>query len=267
MSVSTADPRTRSVAESTNTAYVLADSQPTLGSDPASPKNVSSVRIESRAAVELAGVAHRLGHRWALRGITLRLEAGHIVALVGPNGSGKTTLLRVLATLLVPTRGSGAVFGRDLRTEPDAVREVTAMLGHATGLYDDLTAAENLRFAARMLGSAQALRAVDGALEAVEMAHHAGELVRNLSAGMRRRVALARVMLRRPRLLLLDEPYNSFDEAGVGLVDTLIRETARAGGSALVATHDLARPGGTRFDRIVTLSDGRVIEPAASGRM
>jgi heme exporter protein A len=196
----------------------------------------------------------------------MSVQAGEVVAIVGANGSGKTTLLRLLATLLVPTRGSGQVFGRELRSEADAVRELASMLGHATGLYDDLTAAENLEFASQMLGSTAASSTVEAVLDAVRMSGHADELVRNLSSGMRRRVALARVMLRRPRLLLLDEPYNSFDEGGVELVDGLIRQTARAGGAAIVATHDLGRRGATGFDRVVALSGGRVVESTAARR-
>jgi heme exporter protein A len=252
------------VADSTNIAYVLADPGPSLGSEDGLPADVDTRRTQL-AAVQLGDVAHRLGHRWVLRGITIRVEPGEAVAVIGTNGSGKTTLLRILATLLVPTRGSGQVFGRDLRTEADPVREITAMLGHATGLYDDLTATENLEFASRMLGLAAGPPSVPEVLEAVRMREHSGELVRNLSSGMRRRIALARVMLRRPRLLLLDEPYNSFDESGVGLVDQLIRDTVGAGGAALVATHDLARPGGAQFDRVIALSGGRSSEAMSRG--
>lgn len=217
-----------------------------------------SRNASSSAAVELTDVAQRLGHRWALRGVTLRVESGEVLAVVGPNGSGKTTLLRVVATSLTPTRGSGRVFGRDLVNEADAVRQSTGMLGHATGLYDDLSAVENLRFAQRMYGEPGSAAAIDAVLEAVDMRKHASERVRGLSSGMRRRIALARVMLRRPRLLLLDEPYNTFDAAGVAVVDALIRETARAGGAALVVTHDLARTGGAGHDRVLALDAGRV---------
>jgi heme exporter protein A len=246
------------VSDSTTTAYL--DPDPLARQPAAAPSRASglSPNAASTAAVELTDVAQRLGHRWALRGVTLRVEAGEVLAIVGPNGSGKTTLLRVVATALTPTRGSGRVFGRDLVDEANAVRELTGMLGHATGLYDDLTPAENLDFAQRMYGEPASTAAIDGALQAVGMRKHASERVRGLSSGMRRRVALARLLLRRPRLLLLDEPYNTFDVAGVVIVDALIRETARAGGAALVVTHDLARTAGAGYDRVVTLGAGRV---------
>jgi heme exporter protein A len=207
--------------------------------------------------VELTGLAQRLGTRWALRGVTLRVEAGEIAALVGPNGSGKTTLLRVLATALTPTRGSGRVFGLDLVRDAGPIRELVGMLGHATGLYDDLTVIENLAFSLRMCGLPASASAIAGVLDAVGMRSSARELVRALSSGLRRRVALARLLLRRPRLLLLDEPYNTFDASGVELVDSLVRDTVRAGGAALVVSHDLAR-GDARYDRVIALSGGRI---------
>ncbi len=242
----------------TSTNATLVEPDP-VAPDSASPsRDKSEPRSATPPAAHLVGVAHRLGDRWALRGITLRVDTGETVAVVGPNGSGKTTLLRILATSLVPLRGSGEVFGHDLASDPDAVRRVVAMLGHSTGLYDELTAAENLAFAVRMQGDAPSAGMIDGVLDAVGMLTHGGDRVRTLSSGMRRRIALARLLLRRPRLLLLDEPYNALDAAGVELVDGLIRETASSGGAALVVTHDLGRLA-SQFDRVVTLGAGRVI--------
>jgi heme exporter protein A len=245
------------VPDSTNTAYADVDRR-APGEDAATRPAVEARAALSTPAVELFDVAQRLGGRWALRGVTLQVRTGEVAAIVGPNGSGKTTLLRVVGTALTPTRGSGRVFGRDLVGDANGVREVTGMLGHATGLYDDLTAAENLAFALRMHGQAPSRTSVDSALDMVGMLRHASDRVRDLSSGMQRRVALARVLLRRPRLLLLDEPYNSVDVSGVAIVDSMIRETVRAGGSALVVTHDLTQVAGGGFDRVVSLNAGRV---------
>jgi heme exporter protein A len=220
-------------------------------------------------AVELNAVAHRYGRRWALRGVSLRLGAGEVLAVMGHNGSGKSTLLRLVATLLRPTRGSGAVYGHDLVGEAGDVRALTGLLGHAPGLYDDLTAAENLAFAARMLGMPDDAGAILAALEAAGLPADAAtrERARSLSSGMRRRVALARAMLQRPRLLLLDEPYNSFDAGGVALVNDLVRETRERGGAALLVTHELERAAGV-YDRMVELEAGLLLphagEPGAA---
>ena len=249
-------PEDLSVADATNTAYVERDA---LAGEPAPARPSRPPKATAAVpAVELTNVAHRLGGRWALRGVSLRVEPGEVVAIVGANGSGKTTLLRVVATTLPPTRGSGRVFGHDLTRDSDTVRAITGMLGHATGLYDDLSAAENLVFALRMSGASTTDGAVERALEAVGMREHARELVRRMSSGMRRRVALARLWLRHPRLLLLDEPYNSFDAAGVEVVHALVSDTTREGGAALVVTHDLARGSGGAYHRVVRLSAGRV---------
>lgn len=215
-------------------------------------------------AVALHGLARRFGRRWVLRGIDLRVEPGEVVALTGRNGSGKTTLLRVCATALRPTRGTGEVFGNDLVRDADAIRELIGFLGHHPGLYDDLTAAENLVFACRMAGMPASESAVVAALEQVGLAEERKERVRGFSAGMRRRLALARLLLRPPRLLLLDEPYASFDADGILLVNRFASRIAAEGGAALVATHDLARAHGV-IHREVHLSDGVAAERAPGG--
>jgi heme exporter protein A len=215
-------------------------------------------------AVELEGLARNFGRRWALRGITLSIRPGEAVALVGRNGSGKTTLLRVLATLLRPSRGRARVAGLDVVREAASVRELVALMGHSPGIYDDLTAAENLRFALRMLGRPVEEAHVMASLEAVGLGAEAGVRVRGFSAGMRRRLALARLRLQRPRILLLDEPYASFDAEGVELLNDFVLETAGRGGAAIVATHDLARAEDV-VGRIVTLEGGRLVSDELAG--
>ena len=115
------------------------------------------------------------------------------------------------------------------------------MLGHSPALYDDLTAAENLRFACRMRGLEVTRETLDGVLEEVGLSRHAGTRVRGFSSGMRRRVALGRILLHPPRLLLMDEPYASFDEDGIRLTHDLVRRVTAGGGTVIAATHDLPR--------------------------
>lgn len=177
----------------------------------------------------------------ALAGISIQVEAGRCVALLGPNGAGKTTLLRVLATAIRPTYGSAAVDGLDVGRHASLVRERVAFLSHATGLYDDLTAAENLRFAASLLGTPDPDARVARALADVELGADAGRRVRGFSAGMRRRVALARILLASPSLVLLDEPYAALDPAGMDLVDELLAAWREVGVTVLVASHAVDR--------------------------
>ena len=215
-------------------------------------------------AISIDDVAQRLGGRWVLRGVSLRVEPGECVALVGHNGSGKTTLLRVLSTVLRPTRGGGSIFGHDLIREADGVRASCAMLNHGGGLYGDLTAAENLAFAQRMMGERVDAQAIQRALERVGIGPFANTRVRTFSSGMQRRTAVARLYLRAARLLLLDEPYNSLDGDGVALVHELLASVRANDGAALVVLHDLERTN-TKFDRVVQLAQGRLVGGGAGG--
>ena len=214
---------------------------------------------ENLLAVDLQNIARRFARRWVLRGASLQVQPGEIIAMLGRNGSGKTTLLRVIATTLRPTRGTGTVYGKQLVKEADEVRECVGMLGHHAGIYDDLTASENLRFATRMAGMHVSREVIADALEQVGLADEEKRRVRGFSAGMRRRLALARLILRPPRLLLLDEPYAAFDQHGIDFVNAFVQKTAAEGGAAIIVTHDPARVAEVT-QRMVTIVDGRIEE-------
>jgi heme exporter protein A len=213
--------------------------------------------IDGPNGISLEGIAQRLGRAWALRGVSLVVPAGELVAIVGHNGSGKTTLLRVIATALPPTRGHGTIFGADLTRDANDIRAMSAMLTHGAGLYGDLSARENLEFAQRMTGDSVDRSLIDRVLSRVGLRDAADSRVRTYSSGMQRRASLARLFLREPKLLLLDEPYNSLDPAGGALVDELLVDVRARGGIGLVVLHDLDRSG-VEFDRIIELRSGRV---------
>lgn len=209
------------------------------------------------SAISLVGITRRFGHKWALRGIELEVGFGDLVVIQGHNGGGKSTLLRIIATAVSPTGGTGRVLGHDLRREAREVRSGCALLGTTNGLYDDLSARENLLFAARMLGIAQPAERVPAALDRVGLGNDADERVRGFSSGMQRRLALARLLLQRPRLLLLDEPFNTLDVDGAALVQSLIADTRNRGGAVLVVLHDLARLGAVP-SASYTMTSGRL---------
>jgi heme exporter protein A len=213
-------------------------------------------------AIELEGISRRFARRWALRNVRLTIAPGEVIGVMGHNGSGKSTLLRVVSTAIRPSAGTGRVFGHDLVRDADRVRSLTGFLAHTPGLYDDLTAAENLRFAATMLGVDDA--PIDAVLARVGLSRERDTRVRGFSAGMQRRLSLARILLQRPRLLLLDEPYNSFDAEGIALVNAVIRETRDDGGAALVVVHDLVHASQV-LDRVIEMRDGAVIAQAREG--
>jgi len=213
------------------------------------------VNGQPNRAVSANGLGKRFGIRWVLRGASLEVQRGEAVGLLGSNGSGKSTLLRILGTLLTPNAGTGSVNGLDIVRDAGSVRGEVGYLAHTPGLYDDLTARENLVFAADMLGLPHS--AVESSLERVGLSYVADDRVRGFSAGMQRRLALARLILRNPRVLFLDEPYSNLDADGVALMNSVINGIVRSGGAALVALHELA-PAKEMLDRTLTLLDGRI---------
>jgi heme exporter protein A len=199
-------------------------------------------------AVATRDVARLFGRSAALAGVSLEVERGRMIALLGPNGAGKTTLLRILATSLRPTFGTAHVDGIDVAERPELVRPRVAYLSHATGLYDELTGAENLRFAATMLRRPNPARAAADALAEVGLAADADRRVRGYSAGMRRRLAVGRLLLAAPSLVLLDEPHAALDADGMALVDRVLHAWRAGGATVLVASH--------QSDRITSMADG-----------
>jgi heme exporter protein A len=202
----------------------------------------------------------------ALRGVTLSVPPGHVLSVLGHNGSGKTTLLRLLATLARPTAGSGRIGGHDLVRERDEVRRLVGLVGHGTQLYDDLTASENLAFAAALDEAPRDRHAAEAALAQVGLQAQAGVRVRELSSGMRRRVALARVMLRRPRVLLLDEPFAGLDQDGTKRLEEYLGEFRADGGAAVLVTHSLVRALALG-DRVAILAGGRLAADEPRGAL
>lgn len=190
--------------------------------------------------VHLRSTVSLLGRHPALTGVDLDVVRGEIVLVQGPNGAGKSTLLRVIAGLVPVVRGEAVVLGVDLRADRRAVRRRVGLLGHASLLYDDLTVAENVRFAVRAAGGDPA--DVDPALERLGLAGRlAATPAGALSAGQRRRAALAAILARRPELWLLDEPHAGLDAAAREVVDALVLEAAAAGATVVFASHEADR--------------------------
>ena len=213
---------------------------------------------KSRPAVETQGLGRRYGRRWALVDLTVSIPSGSLVMLTGHNGSGKSTLLKVLATALRPDRGRAVVDGHDLLSERLQVQHSVALLTHHLYLYEALTALENLSLAARFLGLPDSREALVERLRPVALAERADDPVSSFSAGMRKRVALARTLMQPAAVVMLDEPYGELDPAGFRLVDEVLRGVQREGRTVLMATHLLER-GRELCDQAVTLQSGRLI--------
>ncbi len=214
---------------------------------------------EASPAIRLEGVTRLFGGHPALVRVGIAVSRGEVLLVRGPNGAGKTTLLRLLATAISPTYGGGRILGFDLVREREYVRARTELLGHRTRLYEDLTPAEYLHFVAAMWRCSD--RSLGNALVRVGLSTVAGERIRGFSHGMRQRLALARALVRRPDLLLLDEPYAALDDEARDLVDETVREARAEGRTVIVATHDSERAAALA-DRAVRLETGRVVAGA-----
>lgn len=213
--------------------------------------------MANEPAVCLTDVVTLLGRFPALAGLSLAVAPGEVVLLQGPNGAGKTTLLRTCAGLLRIEGGTARVLGNDLAGDRRAVRRRVGLLGHRTGLYDDLTVAENVGFWAQAVGAPSA--EVAPALELLGLSGRLADVVvRRLSAGQRRRTALAALVVRRPELWLLDEPHAALDQEGRDRVDALIAGAVANGGTVLLASHELERVHGLS-PRVVTVAGGVVV--------
>ena len=204
--------------------------------------------------IELKGVVAVLGTFPALAGVSLSVQRGEILLLQGPNGAGKTSLLRVCAGLMPIERGTGTILGIDLATNRQDIRTRVGLLGHTNGLYLDLTVEQNIQFWASTVGASQeevanamSTMRVDGRLAKVK----AGQL----SAGQRRRTALASLIVRRAEIWLLDEPHAGLDAAGRDELDALLRNAVASGATVVLASHESERAAGLAT-RTVTVDGG-----------
>ena len=211
-------------------------------------------------AIELRGLSREFNDRVVLSGVSLTLEPGETLSVQGPNGSGKTTLLRVLAGLLRPSGGEARVLGCEIPGERWRLRGRVGWLGHEPLLYRDLSARENLEFAARLNGlepDAAGAR-IDTLLDDVGLGRRGADPVRDYSAGMLQRAAVCRAVLHQPGLLLLDEPFSHLDDEGRERVEPLL-----SAGTRVLVSHDAAEAAGA--DRVLRLSPkGTPIEAVAA---
>jgi heme ABC exporter ATP-binding subunit CcmA len=217
---------------------------------------VAEVQPPVEPIVSLVDVVAVLGRFPALAGATLTVQPGEIVLLRGPNGAGKTTLLRLCAGLVPVSRGQAVVAGCDLHHDRAAVRSKVGLLGHANGLYGDLTVRENVEFWGATVGATA--DEVAASLERLGLAGRLAEVaVQRLSAGQRRRTALACLVARRAQLWLLDEPHAGLDAQGRDDLDATLRAAVGMGATVMVASHELERAG-SLATRIVDVVAGQV---------
>jgi len=210
------------------------------------------------ALLEGEGLERSFGARRVLRGINLRVARGDALAVLGPNGAGKTTLLRILAGLTRPSAGIVRVLGRPLERGDPEVRRPIGLLSHQSFLYDDLTLLENLTFAARLYGVASPQTAALAALAEVDLAARAEDRPRSLSRGLQQRASIARALIHRPAVLLLDEPFTGLDASAADRLRGVLLRFREGGGGVVVVTHQAAEAWSV-VTRVGVLNQGKWI--------
>jgi heme ABC exporter ATP-binding subunit CcmA len=206
----------------------------------------------------VSDVSRHFGRRRALSHVTFTCTAGDLIGLLGPNGAGKSTLISIVATLLRPSAGE-VRYDSALATDAgSAVRGRLGLVAHDLQLYPELTAAENLRFFARLHGLHNAQGRVTAALEQARLSERRDDPISGFSRGMRQRLALERALLHDPRLILLDEPFTGLDQTSATALIERLRRLAAGGRIVLIATHDLDLSDGL-LTRAAILCDGRLV--------
>ncbi|MBF0587818.1 MAG: heme ABC exporter ATP-binding protein CcmA [Magnetococcales bacterium] len=216
------------------------------------------------ALLKLRGVVHRFGRQVVLRGVDLTVESGSCVALFGGNGTGKSTLLSVLSTRLRPRSGRYQLSGFDALSDGESARGKLIFVGHHTHLYGHLNPIENLRFFLDLRGVSRSEDRLHEALEAVGLARFAQRPAGGFSAGMRKRLALARTILAPPALLLLDEPHSALDRQGAEWLNGMLGAYIEQGGAVVMASHDVARLAPLTY-RVAWLYGGKLWENPPDG--
>ena len=211
-------------------------------------------------AVSATALTKRFGNFTAVESIDLEIQPGQVFSLLGPNGAGKTTTVRMLTTLTVPTSGTATVFGHDVVTEADAVRQCTSLTGQFAALEDNLTCRDNLVLMARLrgYGTPAAKRIADQLIDRFEMGEYVDKLVKAVSGGQRRRVDLAAGLVVEPKLLVLDEPTTGLDPRSRNTVWATVRDLV-ALGVTLVLTTQYLEEADALSDRIMLIDHGRAV--------
>lgn len=216
-----------------------------------------SSAANSAPAITVKNLVKTFGAFYALRNISLQIAPGECVTIFGPNGAGKTTFLRLLAAISRPSGGEILIDGQPLREATLSHHRRLGVIGHQSFLYDDLTAAENLLFYAKLYDVPNPASRVNEVLAEVGLRERAADRVRAFSRGMQQRLTIARAMLHQPSLLFLDEPYTGLDQHAASMLTGWLQKLRSERRTILLITHDLEQ-GLALADRIVIFLRGQV---------
>lgn len=214
---------------------------------------------EKSALIRLERVEKRFGRKRVLKGVSMTVSGGEVVALLGANGAGKTTLMRLVAGLDRPNRGEVWLGPAPLSRAGSEIRRYVGLVSHAPLLYDSLSGLENLQFFAQMYDLLQPAARIEQVLRAVDLWRRRNDPVRTYSRGMVQRLAIARAILHDPPVLLMDEPDTGLDRESVAMLEDLILRMREGGRAVLLTTHNWDRAQAWS-DRACELADGRIVE-------
>ena len=210
--------------------------------------------------IQVQDLTHRYGDRVALSHVTFEVKKGEIFGLLGPNGGGKSTLFRILSTMMVPTEGHAIIAGNDVERNPAGVRRQVGVVFQTQSLDKALTVEENLRSQGHLHGlSGAVLRdRINNAMERLGLTDRRRDLVDTLSGGLRRRVEIAKALLHRPQVLLMDEASTGLDPAARRDLSRHVQNLRESDGvTILLTTHILEEA--DRCDRLVLLHQGKIV--------
>jgi ABC-2 type transport system ATP-binding protein len=212
------------------------------------------------SAVQVEGLTKSFGEVSALRGVSFTVAEGEVFGYLGPNGSGKTTTVRIISTLIRPTSGTARVFGLDVQADSLKVRGCIGLVQQAPSFEPYLTVLKNVSLYAYLCGMSRddARSAAEAMIDKFGLAAHADRKATDLSIGLKRRMQIARELVRRPRLLLLDEPTVGLDPEAKRLTLDLVREMARQGMTVLFTTHNMSEAE-YLCDRVAIIDKGEVV--------
>jgi len=209
-------------------------------------------------AFKIQGLTKSFGNRQVLRGLDLEIEAGKSVTVFGPNGAGKSTLVKILATIMNPTSGTVFINGQDLKQNAWAIRRHIGLITHQTLLYGNLTGRENLEFYGRMFDVPDLKSRIQEMVSLVGMTARQHDRVATLSRGMQQRFAIARALLHKPSIVLMDEPETGLDQEAIPLLWRAMPDNAENVRTVIHVTHSLER-GLELGDRFVILDKGKIV--------
>ncbi len=208
--------------------------------------------------IKVQGLTKSFGTRQALRGLDLEIEPGKSLVVFGPNGAGKTTLVRILATIMSPSSGTITIDGLDLKSHAGEIRRRIGIVTHQTFLYSNLTAYENLEFYGRMFEVPSLKERIHEIVSLVGMTARLHDRVGILSRGMQQRMSIARALVHKPSIMLLDEPETGLDQEAIPLLWGMLPGEMGQKRTVILTTHNLER-GLALGDRVLILDRGKVV--------